>query len=252
MTDPVGVEAAGRRHPGGVAAFEVEPTLVQRAADDAPVQLTDRERSAHVRAAVVGDVDAVGCVREQEVETVEGHPGHPARGDLLDGARATEGGVVRPWGLESCGERGDPAGHPATSYPGTRNAPGGVATGGVERARSGGAGYSVTEVAGLPPAEDVVEALAPAAGWADGALLPAATVSVGTGASLVARSGISLMATAATAATIAPTTPSQNVWAVARLKAPWRPWMMLAMNGSTAGRNASGMPARMAAPRSKP
>ena len=49
----------------------------------------------------------------------------------------------------------------------------------------------------------------------------AITGCAGTGASLLWRSGISLMATAATSAAMAPATPSQNVWAVATLNAPW-------------------------------
>ena len=52
------------------------------------------------------------------------------------------------------------------------------------------------------------------------------------------------------AAMIDAPTPIQNVWATARLKAWWMPATIWPMNGSMAPRNASGVAARMVAPRS--
>src|SRR5215212_79433 len=53
MRSPIRVEAAGRRHLHDLAVAEVEPALVERTLDDAPIELAEAERSGHVGAAVV-------------------------------------------------------------------------------------------------------------------------------------------------------------------------------------------------------
>ena len=50
--------------------------------------------------------------------------------------------------------------------------------------------------------------------------------------------------------TIEPTTPSQKVWAVARLNAPWMPSTICVDERLDRGRNCAGMAARIVAPRS--
>ena len=94
--------------------------------------------------------------------------------------------------------------------------------------RAGGGAHGARPVSrpsapgGMPGAWDVL----PSPGVA-----PRGPDVVGTGSSLVARSGISLIATAATTATIEPATPSQKVWAVARLNAAWMPSTSWSTNG---------------------
>ena len=71
MVDAVGVEAAGRRHLDRAADREVETAVVERAGDDASIELTDRQRRAHVRTAVIGGDDPVRRVGEQDVEVAD-------------------------------------------------------------------------------------------------------------------------------------------------------------------------------------
>ena len=60
---------------------------VERAGDDAAVELADRQRRRHVRAAVVDRDDAGRRVGEQDVEVAEGHAAHRARRQLGDRRR---------------------------------------------------------------------------------------------------------------------------------------------------------------------
>src|SRR4051794_5664931 len=55
---------------------------MERARDDAPVEVADRERRRHVRAAVVQGDDPQARVREEDVEVVERDPAHGPGGQL--------------------------------------------------------------------------------------------------------------------------------------------------------------------------
>ena len=129
VVDAVGVEAAGRRHLDGVAGAEVEPALVERAGDDAAVELADRQRRRHVRAAVVDRDDAGGvwarrtsrsprvtrriAPRRQRLDRAERRRSSTASGRRCR-ARASAGGNVRRRGRRSAsrpwGDRSVPAG----------------------------------------------------------------------------------------------------------------------------------------------
>ena len=74
----VGPQAAGGGHLDGLAGREVEAARVERAGDDAAVELADRQRGRHVRAAVVDRDDPEVGVGEQDVEVAERDPAHRA------------------------------------------------------------------------------------------------------------------------------------------------------------------------------
>ena len=90
----VGIETAGRRHLDGVAGAQVELPLVERAGDDAAVEFADRQRRAHVRAAVVGGDDPGRRVGEQDVELAARDPTHRALGEVGDVEDRFERGVL--------------------------------------------------------------------------------------------------------------------------------------------------------------
>ena len=135
--DAVGIDAAGRRHLDGLARRQVEPSLVQRAGDDAAVELADRQRGAHVRAAIVGRDDPDGKVRQQDVHITPADSAHrPGRqvGEVEDGFERAVGPV--PGRTERGRERGGSWVHRLECYPpGTNDDPGGVHRG--RRARGG-------------------------------------------------------------------------------------------------------------------
>ena len=58
VVSPVGIEATGRRHLDRLARRQVEAAVVERAGDHAVIELADRQRGAHVRAAIVGGHDS--------------------------------------------------------------------------------------------------------------------------------------------------------------------------------------------------
>jgi hypothetical protein len=91
----VGVEPAGRGHPDDAPGAQIEAALVERTGNDAALELTDRERRRHVRAAVVDRDEAGRRVSDEDVEVAMGGPAHGALGQLRqgpgvdrDGARA--------------------------------------------------------------------------------------------------------------------------------------------------------------------
>jgi hypothetical protein len=55
---------------------------VERAGDDAALELADRERRRHVRTAVVDRDEARRRVGDEDVEIAGGHPAHRSFGDL--------------------------------------------------------------------------------------------------------------------------------------------------------------------------
>ena len=126
VVDAVRVEPAGRRHLRRVAAVQVEPTLVERALDDAAVELADRQRRAHVRAAVLGREDAPVRVDEQQVQVAPAHPSHGARRQLVHVEHRRKWRVGRPGGLQPGSERGRRHGHGRQCYPRTTDDPGAV------------------------------------------------------------------------------------------------------------------------------
>ena len=113
-----------------VAGAQVELALVERAGDEAAVELADRQRRAHVRAAIVGRDDALGRVREQDVEVAEGDAAHRARRAGRRAASTASNGARR-----RCRRRrrrgGNGAGrgihgHRMRSPVGTNDGPGGI------------------------------------------------------------------------------------------------------------------------------
>ena len=170
-----------------------------------------------------------GVLREQDVELAATDPAHRAVGQLRDVEHGLEGGVRAAERGEVGRECRRSGVHRFECYPrGTNNGPGGVHRG---RRVRGGAKVSRRR----PFARRPVPACP-----SEAAGRPEPAVCVGTGASLELRSGISLIATAAAAAATAPSTPSQKVWAVAMVKAPWMPSTIAPMNGVMASWNSGG------------
>ena len=83
MVDPVGVEPARRRHPDRAAVFEVEPSAVERTADDEPIELADREWGRHVRAAIVDGHHPGRCVDEEDVQVEPCGPAHRSKREIV-------------------------------------------------------------------------------------------------------------------------------------------------------------------------
>ena len=176
--------------------------------------------------------DALVRVDREQVQVVPAHAPHGAKWEVVHAQHRVVCRVGRPGGLQPGSKRRRRHGHAGNATRETTDDPGVVTAGVVER--EGGAGFQSTgELVGRsdrPPS--------------------ASAAATGAGTRSSSRRGCSIMNAAAMAAMIEAATPIQKVWATARLKAWWMPATMLPMNGSTAPRNTSGMPARMAVPRS--
>ena len=162
----VRVEAAGRRHLDRVAGRQVEAAVVERAGDHAAVELADRQRRAHVRAAIVGRDDPGRRVGEQDVQVATRHPPHRPRAAAIgDVEHRLERRVGRAGRLEVRRGTGRVAGPwPASYAAGHEQRPRCGTTGAVgreeeERGSVGGGGARPGE-----PARDSATARPSAAG----------------------------------------------------------------------------------------
>ena len=198
-----------------------------------PSSVADRQRRAHVRAAIVGGDDAGGRVGEQDVQVA-------ARDTRRSAPRGQVGHVARARSPEF---DGDGRGRGSCRHrPGDETAPVGT-TGAVER---GGAG-------------SVDRRRAAEAGRGRGGRAAAWPERRGAASPIVVRSGISLRARAATKARIVVTTPIWKVAVTAIVNASWMPADdrrdQRLDHGAEGGRHecsGSGRPGRRRHPRGRP
>ena len=96
---PVRIEPTGRRHLDDLAGAQVEPAVVERAGDHAAVELADRQRRGHVRAAVVDRDDPLRRSGDEHVQVPVGRPPEGTRRQLVEVGQPVEGrltGARRP------------------------------------------------------------------------------------------------------------------------------------------------------------